>query len=314
MTRNDIAASDLADHGFEWPTWLVIITIYAGWFALIQNYHALPVWFSHAGLIVVTAWFMSLQHEVLHGHPTSNKKFNELFVLFPICPWFPYRIYHDTHMAHHRDELLTSPGIDPESNYVSKSDYDQLSRPERTFRWTLRTVVGRSLLGTFEAVFSVWKLLITGPLKGDFTYTFTWFLHLSLLAILLWWIDLQAGISPLHWLVFIAYPALILGMFRSFYEHRPTALPAHRIAINDAAWPWRLLYLNNNFHSVHHDYPSLPWYKIPAVFKKDRQGYLMRNGNFMVPGYLYLLWHFGFKPVDSPLHPGFDGQGKSPKV
>ncbi len=31
-------------------------------------------------------------------------------------------------------------------------------------------------------------------------------------------------------------PALSLALLRSFYEHRRAALPAHRIAINDAGW------------------------------------------------------------------------------
>ena len=94
-------------------------------------------------------------------------------------------------------------------------------------------------------------------------------------------------------------------LFRS-YEHRPALLPAHRIVINDASWMWRLLYLNNNYHAVHHDYPKLAWYRIPNVYRTDRDGFLKRNGDFLIPGYGHILWKYALKPIDSPIHPGFD--------
>ena len=109
----------------------------------------------------------------------------------------------------------------------------------------------------------------------------------------------------LHYLLGIAYPALGLAMLRSFYEHRPAALPAHRIVINEAAWPWRLLYLNNNYHAVHHAHPGLAWYRIPADYRANRAAYLEGNGGFLLKGYARLLWRHALKPVDSPIHPGF---------
>ena len=50
----------------------------------------------------------------------------------------------------------------------------------------------------------------------------------------------------------VSYPALVLTMLRSLYKHRFAVCPAHRIAINEASSLWRLLYLNNNYHVVHH--------------------------------------------------------------
>jgi fatty acid desaturase len=97
----------------------------------------------------------------------------------------------------------------------------------------------------------------------------------------------------------MAYPALGLAMLRSLYEHRPGELPAHRTVINEASLPWRLLYLNNNYHVVHHAYPDVPWYKIPALYAADREGYRTRNAGFVVPGYGWLIHHFAWRPVDS---------------
>ena len=227
-------------------------------------------------------------------------------MLFPISPWFPYDIYKHDHLVHHHDPDLTLPEVDTESNYLTAEHYAQLGPLGRMFHKCLRTVVGRSLLGTLVAVTEVWMGGLVALLKGNFKYLHTWLTHFALLGVLLWWVQREAGISPTTWILAIAYPALMLAMLRSFYEHRPAPLPAHRVVINEAAWPLRLLYLNNNYHCVHHDHPMLPWYRIAPAYWADRAGYLERNGQFLIPGYTYLLRRFGFKPVDTPLHPGFN--------
>ena len=249
---------------------------------------------------------MSLQHELLHGHPTRSRAFNRLLGLFPMSAWYPYDIYRDSHMAHHRDELLTTPGVDPECNYVQPQHYAAFPQWRRVMRWALRTATGRLLLGPAVAIPEVWKDLFVGPRTRGMACISTWSVHLALLVAMLWWVHAQAGISPWFYLFGIAYPALSLAMLRSFYEHRPASVPAHRIVINDAALPWRLLYLNNNYHSVHHDHPALAWYRIPAVYRSDRAGFLKRNDGFLLPGYGHVLWRYALKPVDSPVHPGFD--------
>lgn len=291
---------------FEWPTWLVIAIIYGGWLLVTLTYRLLPVWFANLVLLLIATWQMSLQHELLHGHPTRNKTINRLLGVFPLSAWYPYDIYRDSHIAHHRDELLTLPGIDPEGNYVEPQDYKNLSSFQRAIRWSLRTALGRLLLGPAFTIPPVWATIVSGPLKRDFRYAGTWALHLALLLAMLWWVNAQSGISPLHYLFGIAYPALSLAMLRSFYEHRPASNPAHRIVINDAALPWRLLYLNNNYHAVHHDYPGLAWYDIPSVYRSDREGFLHRNDGFHIPGYGHLLRKYALKPIDSPVHPGIE--------
>ena len=60
----------------------------------------------------------SLQHEFLHGHPTSSQTLNTLLIWFPMGLWMPFTIYRDSHIAHHRCERLTDPLQDPESFYL----------------------------------------------------------------------------------------------------------------------------------------------------------------------------------------------------
>ena len=248
---------------------------------------------------------MSLQHELLHGHPTRSRALNRLLGLLPLAVWYPYDLYRETHLAHHCDEVLTQPGLDPESNYIAAADYERLSPWLRPLWTAQRTVIGRVLLGPAMIIVPTWLDIVRKPWRGDFTQTRMWAQHLGLLAALLWALDRYAGFGSLQYLLGVGYPALGLAMLRSFYEHRPASRPAHRVVVNEAGWFWRLLYLNNNYHVVHHEMPELPWYRIRTRYRADRLGVLQRNGGFIVGGYASLLRRHAFTPVDSPIHPLF---------
>ena len=97
-----------------------------------------------------------------------------------------------------------------------------------------------------------------------------------------------------------AYFALGLACMRSLYEHRPAARPAHRIVVNEAGWFWRLLYLNNNYHAVHHALPSLAWYAIPAAYEAERERFIHETGGFLIPGYNRFFLRHLMTPVDAP--------------
>jgi fatty acid desaturase len=252
---------------------------------------------------------MSLQHELLHGHPTRHAELNRLFGLMPLAAWYPYDVYRDSHLAHHRDELLTIPGVDPESNYVDASTWQGMNWWRRFLCRSMRTVAGRFLLGPAITIFHVWADIFTGLGQRGWRAARTWAEHLALLTLLLWWVGEQSGIAPLHYLFGIAYPALGLAMMRSFYEHRPAHLPGHRIVVNEAGLFWRLLYLNNNYHAVHHAVPGLAWYRIPSLWRAQHDQLLAANGQFRLQGYGRLFWRHLFRPIDSPQHPGLGDAG-----
>ena len=92
-------------------------------------------------------------------------------------------------------------------------------------------------------------------------------------------------------------------MLRSFYEHRPALEAPHRVVINEAGLFWRILYLNNNYHAVHHERPDLPWYLVRRFYLEHRAEVLRRNGGFVMAGCLSLMRRYATKAVDSPIHP-----------
>jgi hypothetical protein len=98
------------------------------------------------------------------------------------------------------------------------------------------------------------------------------------------------------------YGALSLGSIRSYHEHRAAHEHAHRTVVNEAAWMWRLLFLNNNYHLVHHDLPHVPWFVLKRVYETSRQHYIARSGGFLVKGYSEWLRLYALAPIAHPIY------------
>ena len=301
-SARNASANDTASRprSVEWPTWLLIGVVYGGWLAALAWYAHGGAWGALLALVVVCAWYMSLQHELVHNHPTTYARLNGWLGLLPIAVWYPFEIYRRSHLAHHRDELLTYPGQDPESNYLDPADYAQRSAPMRALLVAQRTSLGRFFITPAFAIFYLLWPLRQGHYWRSPKMRWIWAQHAALLALMLWAISSWTGLSPLTYLLCVGYPGLGLAIMRSFYEHRPAALPAHRIVVNEAAWPWRLLFLNNNYHAVHHAQPNLPWYELPRAYWAQRDQFVQGTGGFLVPGYVRLFVRHAFSPIDHP--------------
>ncbi|WP_423732441.1 fatty acid desaturase [Hafnia paralvei] len=286
----------------ELPTWCVLIAIYAGWALVVYHWQLLGKWFGTPLLVLLTCWYMSLQHELIHGHPTRWPRVNQLLGLMPLAVWYPYGIYRDSHLAHHRDASLTHPLEDPESYYFSESRWKNSSAIWRRVIWLRNTFFGRMIIGPALGIGALAKGELRGIMQGESKKIAMWLIHLSLLGLILWILQL-AGMSAWWYLLAISYPALGLAMVRSFYEHRAVDDPSARSIINEAAWPWRLLFLNLNYHIVHHDLPSLPWYGLRKAYLAYRMEYRQRNQGFVVQGYSQWWRQYAWRSVNVTQHP-----------
>lgn len=97
----------------EWPTVGLIGAVYAILATLVWFHASLPWWVILPVGAYCAALHSSLQHEVLHGHPTGNRLVNEALVFVTPTLWLPYLRYRDTHLTHHNDANLTDPRLDP---------------------------------------------------------------------------------------------------------------------------------------------------------------------------------------------------------
>jgi fatty acid desaturase len=301
----------------EWPTLAVAAAIYAG-FGLLTWFHAaLPWWIELPLGAYLVAWHASLQHEVVHGHPTRSALLNRLLVFPNLWVWLPYEIYRDTHLRHHRDRWLTDPVEDPESYYVTPQRWTALGAGERRLLRLRNSLLGRLLLGPAVALAGFYRREAKRLASGDARRWRIWGLHLAAVALVLAWVIGAAGMPLAHFLLLYVYPGIALAHLRSFLEHRAHPEVDARTAVVEAGPLLSLLFLNNNLHSVHHNHPRLPWYRIPAVWRAERAAILAANEGYHFAGYGEILRRWALSPKEPVPHPqgriGADGRAE-PRV
>jgi len=288
----------------EWPTWGLIGVVYGGWFGTLAYWQTVGLLPATLLLIWFTTWYMSLQHELIHGHPTRWPWLNQLFGLMPLAVWYPFGLYRDSHLAHHRAHSLTLPNEDPESYYFSTRHWRRLPRWQRQLIHLRNTFVGRLLIAPLLDIVAMMQGIVADFRQRKSRALIMWMVHFMLLVVTFVWIA-HCDFSILWFVLAISYPSLALTKIRSFLEHRVADDPLARSVINEAAWPWRVLFLNLNYHSVHHDLPGVPWYGLRSLYLLYRADYQQRNHGFVVRGYGEWVKQFFFRSVEVNAHPGF---------
>jgi fatty acid desaturase len=290
-------------HPAEWRTVLVAVAIYAGFGAITWFYDALPWWLVVLVGAYLVAWHGSLQHEAIHGHPTRRRWLNEMLVFPSLWLWLPYRVYHDTHIAHHREQRLTDPLEDPESYYTTAEQWRGYGCGRRGMLWICNTVTGRLLFGPLLAVWALWRHELPRLLRREQGAIRRWALHVPACAIVFVWVVAVCEIPLLEYIVLFAYPGTALTLLRSFAEHQAAADPQHRSVVVETAWPMALLYLNNNLHALHHREPGRPWYELPSRYREQRRAILAANGGYRFRGYAEIIARYLIWAKEAVVHP-----------
>ena len=287
----------------ELLTWLVLSGNYAAWFFLTWNHTVIPWW-----LLLFLGGFTvclhgSLQHELLHGHPTRSPRINKLLVWIPLGLWMPYTIYRDSHIGHHQCERLTDPIDDPESFYFDPAVWNHLPHIARyVLKWN-NTLGGRLTIGPVLVVTRFWYKQTRQLVLGDWHYAKVWIWHFFGCALVLYWVMVVCGLSFWQYVLFFAWPGLSLTLLRSFTEHRPVKELDQRTIIVEGSWLTRLLFLNNNYHHVHHADPGLAWYLLRRRYDATRDKVNRENGGFYFKNYAAIFRNYLLKPKDAPVYP-----------
>ncbi|MBA3909887.1 MAG: fatty acid desaturase [Rhodobacter sp.] len=294
-----------ADHqAVEWPTLAVFAATYALWAVATTLFWQISPTLAVIAAALAIGQYSSLTHEVLHGHPFANQRLSEALVLPGLTIFVPYLRFKDLHLKHHFDPALTDPYDDPESNYLDPAVWARLSAPVRALLRFSNTLFGRMLLGP---ALSTWTL-VTGDLRailmGDRRVILAWALHLPGVALVLWWLS-SVGTMPVWAYVLAAYLGWSLLKIRTFLEHRSHDAARARTVVIESRGPLSLLFLNNNFHVVHHMHPGVAWYKLPALYFGNRDHYLRRNDNYLYRSYVEVFRQYLFRAKDPVPHPIF---------
>lgn len=301
-----VSAPRLAER-VEWQTVILAAAIYGGWAVamLAGGLGLLPLWAWAPLAAWCVAWQASLQHEIIHGHPTPNATVNRWIAGPPLALWLCYDRYRATHLQHHRDDRLTDPLDDPESFYVTEDAWRRAGPAGRMLLRALNTLAGRLILGPPWAVARTVAGEARAIRRGVPQRAVAWARHGVAAIAVATAVDAGFGIPIWLYLLAVAWPATSLMLLRSFAEHRPAADAAHRSIIVESRGPLAWLFLSNNLHALHHERPGLPWFVLPKIYRANREAVLARNGGYRVAGYAEIARRWLLSPRDHPRHPGW---------
>jgi fatty acid desaturase len=303
VTSDLAVSSERLRTAIEWPTIMLAVVIYGGWAAVTFWHRSLPA----ALVALLAAWFVawhgSLQHEILHGHPTRWRLVNLVLGSIPLALWMPYQSYRITHLVHHRDERLTDPLDDPESYYWRRADWDGLGPAGRSLVRIQTAFIGRLVVGPAWNITRFLKTQARSISAGDRVTARIWLRHALYCLPVLVWIVFVCRMSLAFYCLAIVYPATALLIIRSFAEHRAAQGVFERTAIVENAWLLGPLFLFNNLHAAHHAAPTLPWYRLPGWYRANRDRLVADNGGLVYDSYLDVAWRFLLRPHDRPEHP-----------
>lgn len=284
----------------EWPTIVLIWLNYTLFACLTFYYQQLSWWLILPLAAFQQALFSSLQHEVLHGHPTSRQWLNELLVFPAVNLWIPYPIYKESHLIHHNNQHLTDPARDPESFYIPAQRWQQLPAWQQAYYRFYHTFAGRILWGPIHVIGSLFYHEVPKLLAGDNKAWRIWSLHALSCSLVLYWLIAVCQMPLWQYLLVFIYPGVVLTLIRSYLEHRAADDPQHRSVIVEAGPFFSLLFLNNNLHAVHHEQPRLAWYKIPAVWRTEREKVLEQNAGYYFESYWAVMRQYFGRAKEDP--------------
>jgi fatty acid desaturase len=295
----------------EIPTLLLILADYAGWLAITFAYTRWPLAIVAPITVVLITLHSSLQHEIVHGHPTRWERLNRLFAMVPLSLWLPYERYHHTHRAHHVNPRLTDPLDDPESYYWRPEDLARLSAVSRSLHELQQTLAGRVILGCFwriamflrDEAYALLHAEKRALIRNQQNVRRVWLEHLVWCVPVILWLKLVCAM-PL-WIYFVAMvvPANGLLLIRAFAEHRWSPGIRERIGLVEGAWILGPLFLFNNLHSLHHAEPGIPWYQYNARYRLLRERLIVENGGLVYSTYFEVARRYLFRRHDVLPHP-----------
>ena len=310
-TTQKAAAGGPRRAAVEIPTLLLILGTYAAWCALTLAYGRWPLYVLAPLLALVLTLHSSIQHEIVHGHPTRWRELNRLFAIVPLTLWLPYERYRHTHHVHHIDARLTDPLDDPESFYWRAEDWARLGPVARRAQLLQQTLAGRVLLGSFwriamflrDEVLALRHSEQRPLIRNRQNVRRVWLEHLAWCVPVVLWLKLVCAM-PL-WIYFVAavIPANGILLIRSYAEHRARQGVRERVATVEGSWFLGPLFLFNNLHSLHHESPAIPWYSLPRRYRLERERLLADNGGLVYRTYFEVAWRYLFRAHDAIEHP-----------
>jgi fatty acid desaturase len=286
----------------EWPTVSLVLQSYTGIAVAVFLIPQLSLFPAVALLALSITLHSSLQHETIHGHPVRPRWLAVALVWLPVGLLVPYERFRDQHLAHHRDNRLTDPYDDPETGYFDPAVWNGLPRWLQLLLRFNNSLAGRLTIGPAisEVMFirGDWRAWRAGQRGLDLV----WGAHLAAVAAVL---AIVGTLSPMPLWAYAtgAYIGMSLLKIRTYLEHQAHEHAGGRTVIVEDGGILSFLFLNNNYHAVHHAKPNIAWYDLPRVFSEDRERWLQRNQGYYFRNYGEVFRNYFFRAKEPVPHP-----------
>ncbi len=285
----------------EWPTVWLALGCYATWALAVFVLARLSLSLAILMTVLATSLHSSLTHEVIHGHPFRWKTLNAALAWPPLSIFIPFARFRDSHLAHHTDSRLTDPYDDPESNYLDAGDWEKQPALIHALRSFNNRLAGRLLIGPLLGQVCWMRADWQAIRRGDSAVLMGWVWHIPAVAAVLAVVWLSA--MPVWIYLICAYCALSILKIRTFLEHQAHERVRCRTVIIEDRGVLAFLFLNNNFHAVHHMHPRVAWFLLPKLYFAQPEKFLGRNGGYRFASYAEVFRRYFFSPKDPIAHP-----------
>jgi fatty acid desaturase len=287
----------------EVPTLLLIAVTYGGWLAITYAYGRWSLWIVAPITALLLTLHSSLQHEILHGHPTRWRSVNRLFGMVPLSFWLPYERYRQDHLIHHVNDRLTDPYDDPETYYWAPEVWARMSAIGRANVRAQQTLAGRMVIGSVGRIAHFLRGEIRSLARGEEGRRMIWFEHLLWCLPVIAWLMFVCRMPLWIYVLTMVIPGNAILLARAFAEHRARPLARERTAIVEGSWILGPLFLFNNLHAMHHEEPAMPWYEYNARYRLLREELIAANAGLVYSTYFEVARRFLFRPHDVIPHP-----------
>ena len=132
--------------------------------------------------------------------------------------------------------------------------------------------------------------------------------HCAFIAPILVWLLFVCAMPLWLYAAAFIYPGTAFALLRSYAEHRADDAVGKRTAIVEGSWILGPLFLFNNLHQAHHTKMSMPWYRLPGWYARNREALVAHSGGLVYRGYFEVARRFLLRPHDQLVHPGESGR------
>lgn len=250
-----------------WPTVIMMLAchtvIFSSWALVLTD--QLPLWAGCLANVVAMYFLFSPIHDAIHHSMSTNDRLNEFFmrfILLPIVPGSNGQLLRVGHMMHHR--FANDAERDPDHFTMTAPfkalwmwffwDFHYLIFYLRRKEQFAGTKVGTPLRDTIM----VWVMAIA----------LGWFFPLEVLF--LWFIPSRM----MAWLIALVF--MYLPHYPHDVRHEDAPYQATHMR-NGLDWLLTPLMAWQNYHLVHHLYPTVPFYRYRRLWNARQQFHQSHN-------------------------------------